>query len=77
MSDTGEQKARTTQAFTLSGVPRVQGVAPETPQEDIRNALAIFGVSASWSGAHVVIDRSDYDAAIARLNLAVTKLERR
>lgn len=73
---------RDTQPRTLSGVPRVEGVAPETPAQDVRNALAILHAAAiGWIGPRfdfdrVAYDRADFNAIIARLNTAVTKLER-
>lgn len=77
---------RDTEPRTLSGIPRVAGVAPETPAEDVRNALAILRLVGQWRGElpenralgeHYVIARADYEAITARLETAVTKLERK
>lgn len=82
MPDTGEKKLRDTQPRTLSGVPRVEGVAPETPQEDIRNALAILinnGVPHEdnvQSASLLDYSAADIAAVIRRLNNAVYKLEK-
>jgi len=75
-----------TTARTLSGIPRAEGPAPETPQEDVRNALAILRLAGQWTGklaeqpllgSHLKIARADFDAIVARLTLAVSKLERK
>jgi hypothetical protein len=69
--------ARDTQPRTLSGIPRVEGVAPETPQQDIRNALTIIQANFEMSGndgLHLTHD--DVTAVMLRLQLAITKLER-
>lgn len=70
---------------TLSGIPRVEGVAPETPAQDVRNAMTLLSVAEQWtrdfSGKvveqRVQLDREDFDAIWERLNRAVAKLESR
>jgi hypothetical protein len=70
---------------TLSGIPRADGPVPETPQEDIRNALTILYSCEQWTrGFHgdvlemsIRLDRAEYDSIVGRLRLAVEKLEGR
>jgi hypothetical protein len=56
----------------------------ETPQEHIRNAMAILlGCAQAWASNsevlkhpdYVAITSEDFDAAVNRLNVAVAKLE--
>lgn len=68
---------RDTQPRTLSGIPRADGPAPETPQEDVRNALAIIQANFEMSGDDGLhLSHDDVTAVMLRLQLAVSKLER-
>lgn len=54
----------------------------ETPQEDIRNAVAILQAAGAWrrdehGPAAVTFSTRDYSAIIDRLTCAVAKLEQR
>lgn len=67
--------SRDTQPRTLSGIPRLVG--PESPAEDVRNALSILINLDQTIGGNLIFPKSDRDAVEARLWLAVNKLEGR
>lgn len=64
------RKPRPEPETTLSGVPRVVGVAPEGPAEHIRNALAILTLNGEGGLA-----LQDVEAVAARLRTALAQFE--
>lgn len=63
---------------TLSGIPRVEGVAPETPSQHVRNALTILIAAGDMQGNPadgVKIDADDFSMITARLWRAIRQLE--
>lgn len=74
-----ERQARE-QETTLSGIPRVEGPAPETPQQDVRNALTLLIASGDMQGNSpkgVHLSADDFQMITARLWVAVRQLEAR
>lgn len=65
---------------TLSGIPRAEGDAPESPAQHVRNAMTVLDLCRQLQPANstaVVVPNDEYEQLWARLARAVMMLESR